>query len=232
MTSLHRRGTSPSRPSRLRRAAAAVLALSLVAGAAACGGDDEGSASTSSTTADLGAPVTEPDGPAGPMSLDDLREWSGDAPAVAAAEGEPGPDPGDDAPVPDVGQTAITITDPAGNVEACCVMVAASSAQRGRGLMEVTDLGGYTGMLFMWTADTSGGFWMRNTPTPLSIAWFDAEGDFVSDADMEPCGDSDDCPTYNPTGPYRFALEVPQGDLESIGAVPGSKLTVGGPCGG
>lgn len=231
MTSPHHRGTSRSRPSRLRRAAAAALALMLVAGAAACGGDDEGSASTS-TTADLGAPVTEPEGPSGPMSLDDLREWSGDAPAVAPDGGAAAPDPGDDAPVPDVGQTAITITDPAGNVEACCVMVAASSAQRGRGLMEVTDLGGYTGMLFMWTADASGGFWMRNTPTPLSIAWFDAEGDFVSDADMEPCGDSDDCPTYDPTGPYRFALEVPQGDLQSIGAVPGSKLTVGGPCDG
>ena len=232
MTSPHHRGTSRSRLSRLRRAVAAALALTLVAGVAACGGDDEGSASTSSTSADLGAPVSEPEGPSGPMSFDDLREWSGDAPAVAAAVVEAAPDPGDDAPVPDVGQTAITITDPVGNVEACCVMVAASSAQRGRGLMEVTDLGGYTGMLFIWTADTAGGFWMRNTPTPLSIAWFDEEGNFVSDADMEPCGDSDNCPTYDPTGPYRFALEVPQGELASIGAVPGSKLTVGGSCDG
>ena len=219
-----------SRPSRLRRVAAAALAVTLFAGAAACGDDDEGAAST--TSADPGASDTEPEGPSGPMSLDDLREWSGDAPAVAGAEGDAPPDPGDEAPVPDVGETAISIEDPDGNVESCCVMVAASSAQRGRGLMEVTDLGGYTGMLFMWTADASGGFWMRNTPTPLSIAWFDADGDFVSDADMEPCGDSDDCPTYDPTGPYRFALEVLQGDLETIGAVPGSKLRIGGACDG
>ena len=96
-------------------------------------------------------------------------------------------------------------------------MVAASAEQRERGLMEVTDLAGYEGMLFVWDDDTRGGFWMRNTPTPLSIAWVDAEGGIVSSADMEPCADSDDCPTYPPDGRYRFALEVPKGELGDDG---------------
>ena len=96
--------------------------------------------------------------------------------------------------------------------------------------MEVTDLAGYEGMLFVWEADTGGGFWMRNTPTPLSIAWYAADGSFVSSAEMAPCGDSDQCPTYYPEGDYRFALETFQGDLATLGAGPGSKLTVGGDC--
>ena len=91
--------------------------------------------------------------------------------------------------------------------------------------MEVTDLGGYQGMVFVWDADTSGGFWMRNTPTPLSIAWFDADGEFVSSADMEPCSaTAPDCPVYPAGGAYRFAVEVFQGDLDDLGVGPGSRL--------
>jgi uncharacterized protein len=97
--------------------------------------------------------------------------------------------------------------------------------------MEVTDLGGYEGMVFVFDADTDGGFWMRNTPTPLSIAWFDAAGEFVSATDMAPCPDDEsDCPVYPPEGTYRFAIEVFQGDLDGLGAGPGSRLRLGGEC--
>jgi uncharacterized membrane protein (UPF0127 family) len=110
------------------------------------------------------------------------------------------------------------------------VLLAATSEQRQRGLMEVTDLGGYAGMLFVWDADASSSFYMRNTPTPLSIGWFDADGELVSTADMDPCPDVDGCPTYPADGRYRFALEVPQGSLDAVGVVDGSTLAVGGPC--
>jgi uncharacterized protein len=219
-------------------AAAAVLAL---APAVACGDDGDGGGSGSAAgTQETTTPSTDPssagrpggDAPEGPLSLDELAALSGDAPAVAASppEGRPGA-PADDPPVDGMGETAVSIAAPGGSTVACCVMVAASPRQRQRGLMEVTDLGGYEGMLFVWPSDTDGGFWMRNTPTPLSIAWFDADGEFVSAADMAPCGDSDDCRIYSPAGPYRFALEVEQGGLEEIGAVRGSRLTVGGDCG-
>ena len=86
-------------------------------------------------------------------------------------------------------------------------------------------------MVFVWDQDTTGGFWMRDTIVPLSIAWFDAEGAFVSSTDMAPCPDDEpDCPIYEPAGPYRFALEVPQGDLDELGVGPGSRLALGGPC--
>jgi uncharacterized membrane protein (UPF0127 family) len=209
---------------RRARVAAALLAVLLFSGTA-CSGDGDDEAEGGTTTV-----ATEPEAPSGPLSLDDLKAATGDAPAVQESDVEVAEAPTRPTPVDDVGETVITITDEDGNVSACCVLVAATAAQRERGLMEVTDLQGYKGMLFVWEADTGGGFWMRNTPTPLSIAWYAADGSFVSSAEMEPCGDSDNCPTYNPEGDYRFALETFQGDLAALGAGPGSKLTVGGTC--
>ena len=46
--------------------------------------------------------------------------------------------------------------------------------------MEVTDLQGYSGMVFVYDDDVAGGFYMRNTPTPLSIAWIAADGEVVT----------------------------------------------------
>lgn len=99
-----------------------------------------------------------------------------------------------------------------------CVWLADSPEDRQRGLMEVTDLGdGKAGMLFAFDAPTTGRFWMRNTPMPLSIAFLDDGGSVVSTADMAPCGDRDDCPTYGATGSYSWALEVPRGGLARLG---------------
>ena len=41
-----------------------------------------------------------------------------------------------------------------------------------QGLMGVTDLSGADGMVFRWDEPTSGAFWMRDTPSPLSIAFY------------------------------------------------------------
>lgn len=86
---------------------------------------------------------------------------------------------------------------------------------RSRGLMGVTDLGDLDGMLFSWGGDTvSSRFTMRNTLIPLRIVFFDADGAFVSRADMVPC-EIDDCPTYGAAGPYAFAIEFPAGTVVS-----------------
>jgi uncharacterized membrane protein (UPF0127 family) len=211
---------------------AVAVSCALVLAAAGCGDDDgdpTGEASGSEPTASTG---TDGSGPAPATSLDDLAAATGGAPAAdGAGLGEP-PGPADRvATVDDVSEAAASITAADGTVAACCLLVAASDEQRQQGLMEVTDLGGYRGMVFVWDADTSGGFWMRNTPTPLSIAWFDADGLFVSSADMAPCSaTAPDCPTYPAGGPYRFAVEVFQGDLDELGVGPGSRLALGGDC--
>ena len=97
--------------------------------------------------------------------------------------------------------------------------------------MEVTDLQGYPGMAFVYADDVQNPFHMRNTPTPLSIAWIAADGSVVSIADMEPCEGGDGCPSYVASGPYRYAIEVPQGDLPALGITESSRVRVGGPCG-
>ena len=113
-----------------------------------------------------------------------------------------------------------------------CALLADTPEQHARGLMDRTDLGKYDGMLFRFDAETSGAFYMKDTLLPLSIAWFDTRGLFVSAADMEPCPDDVGCPTYSAAAPYRYALEVPKGGLPALGIGPGAQLVVtGGGCG-
>jgi hypothetical protein len=111
-----------------------------------------------------------------------------------------------------------------------CALLARTQQQQAQGLMKRTDLAGHVGMLFVFTTDTNETFYMRNTPMPLSIAWFDSQGRFVSSTDMAPCADKPDCPTYAAARAYRYALEVPRGGLPSLGIGPASTITVAAAC--
>jgi uncharacterized membrane protein (UPF0127 family) len=111
-----------------------------------------------------------------------------------------------------------------------CALLAETGAQQSLGLMNRTDLAGYDGMLFKFASDTTSSFYMKDTPLPLSIAFFDASGAFVSTADMAPCIHMASCPTYGAARPYRWALEVPQGALPRLAIGPGTRLVAAGPC--
>jgi uncharacterized membrane protein (UPF0127 family) len=132
------------------------------------------------------------------------------------------------APLGGFGEVQATIRATDGEVCEVCLLSATTPEQRERGLMEVTDpeLGGYDGMLFEYPTDTEGGFWMRNTPMPLSIAYFDEGGTLIEALDMEPCDDSADCPTYPSSAPFQFALEALQGELAEMAVRPGSTITI------
>jgi uncharacterized membrane protein (UPF0127 family) len=228
--STHRASTDPRRlatsrrraPSRRRSPARRLLVAVVVASLVAACGDDAGTSP--------GATAPTLDGPSPEISLADLATAAGDSPAATGADVDEPPGPAGRAGLPGTSETAASVTAADGTVAACCLLVAADSETRRRGLMEVTDLGGYQGMVFVWADETSSGFWMRNTPTPLSIAFFDAEGAFVGSSDMEPCEDSSDCPVHPSPGTYRFALEVFRGELDALGVGPGSTLALGGPC--
>lgn len=140
----------------------------------------------------------------------------------------PRPDP-PRPPAVTFGSVTAIVTAPDGTTRELCLMLAETPEQILRGLMDVTDpsLGGHDGMLFRFPADRTGGFWMRNTPMPLSIAYVASTGQIVSTVDMRPCPDRTDCPTYPPAGPYRYAVEVPQGTLPVIGLTPGARLAPG-----
>lgn len=124
--------------------------------------------------------------------------------------------------------TAADVTMPDGTICRVCLWVAATPGQRTQGLMGVTDLGAADGMVFLYDTLSSSNYWMWGTPLPLSIAFFAADGSFVSATDMQPCLDGNpvDCARYAPAGPFAAAVETVQGGLDELGIVPGSRLTV------
>ncbi len=118
------------------------------------------------------------------------------------------------------------ITEADGTVCEVCMWLADNGDERGRGLMGVTDLGDAVAMVFQFQEPTTGAFYMFQTPTPLSIAWFDPTGDFVGSADMAPCLDTPagDCPLSSPDAAYSLGVEVFDGGLEPLGLGEGSRL--------
>ncbi|MFP4512290.1 MAG: DUF192 domain-containing protein [Acidimicrobiales bacterium] len=118
----------------------------------------------------------------------------------------------------------ITVVSADGSASRRCVLIADTAELRSHGLMEVTDLAGYDGMLFSFPGTVRRSFWMGNTVLPLTIAFIDQDGGVVSTADMEPCPEAVDCPDYPPEGPYRWALEVEQGQLDEFGLTDGARL--------
>lgn len=115
-----------------------------------------------------------------------------------------------------------------GEVCEVCLWLADDGDERARGLMGVTDLGAAAGMAFRFDEAFSGAFYMFDTPTPLSIAFFAPDGGFVGSADMAPCLDTPagDCPRYGPDAPYDLAIEVFEGGLEPVGLVAGSRVVL------
>jgi len=101
--------------------------------------------------------------------------------------------------------------------------VAADPATRARGLMGRRQVAKGTGMVFLYPADVTEAFWMKDTLVPLSIAFVAADGRVVSVAEMIPCR-TDPCPTYPPAGPYRYAVELAAGSFPAAGVGPGAKV--------
>lgn len=123
---------------------------------------------------------------------------------------------------------AAEVTTAEGEVCRLCLWLADTPDGRGRGLTAVTDLGPADGMVFRWDEPATSAFHMREVPMPLSIAWFAADGSFVSTLDMAPCTQEpiSNCPVYGAAGPYTEAIEVPAGELTDLGIGPGSRLVV------
>lgn len=96
---------------------------------------------------------------------------------------------------------------------------------RRRGLMQRQELPAGAGMVFRFPGEHQGGFWMKNTLIPLSIAYFDASGEILEVMDMPPCT-KDPCPSYDPGVAYTGALEVNRGFFDEAGVTPGWSVEV------
>ena len=101
--------------------------------------------------------------------------------------------------------------------------VADSPEERAIGLMNRETLGEDEGMMFLYFEKAEGGFWMKDTKIPLSIAFFDHQGKILSILDMDPCR-RDPCKSYDPGVPYWGALEVNQGAFDEWGVEVGDRI--------
>jgi uncharacterized protein len=188
----------------------------LLVGVAACS-DDDAALTSGSTTAASGTVTT---------TTVEATSTSSSAPSTTAAPTTAAA-PTTTGVVPvGFGTVAGRVTGADGSTCDVCLWAASTGADQMRGLMGVTDLDGADGMVFRYASPVTTQFWMRDTVMPLSIAFYAADGSFVSSTDMDPCltGPADACARYAATGPYVNAVEVPQGGLDALLMTTGSKL--------
>jgi uncharacterized membrane protein (UPF0127 family) len=94
---------------------------------------------------------------------------------------------------------------------------ARTTQEKARGLMHRKKLSPRKGMLFIYPNDVRGGFWMKNTYIPLSIAFLSERGEILDIKDMEPLSTKSVYSRF----PYRYALEVNKGAFDKINVQPG-----------
>lgn len=107
---------------------------------------------------------------------------------------------------------AVVLTDPTGIQTTMPVDVADEPGEWQLGLMNRPVV--ERGMVFAFPDQAVRSFWMKNTLVSLDIAYFRADGTWVSSARMEPCV-ADPCPSYVSAGPAMYALELPAGGMGS-----------------
>jgi uncharacterized membrane protein (UPF0127 family) len=163
---------------------------------AACGGDGE-SAGPTTTVSDPGPTTT--------------TEADTETSAPATTEEREGP--------------VVLIQTERGEEVAVAVEIADTQEEREVGLMQRESLPDDAGMIFLFEEETAGGFWMKNTLIPLSIAFAAGDGTILRILDMEPC-EADPCEIYDPGVPYESALEVNQGAFADWGVEEGDLLTL------
>ncbi len=100
--------------------------------------------------------------------------------------------------------------------------IAEKPEDRNRGFMERKNIPQGTGMLFIFEKDQILSFWMKNTPTPLSIAYISKDGKIKDILDMQPFSLAD----ITSSGYVRYALEVPQGWFKKNGISVGDSLKI------
>lgn len=135
-----------------------------------------------------------------------------------------------------------------GSPAALSVQVADDHAEIECGLMYRRSLPPDQGMLFVYAS--SGGFWMRDTLVPLSIAFLRADGTVLGTTEMRAAPRLDttayvvdgkvvDVPdgtapplgasllAYQPPGPYSYVIEANRGWFARHGIRPGSRADLG-----
>lgn len=105
--------------------------------------------------------------------------------------------------------------------QALKVEVAATEAQRERGLMFRESMPADQGMLFIFDDPGYYAMWMKNTLIPLSVAYLDRDGKVLNILDMEP----QTLESHMAAGPAVYAIETNKGWFERHHVKAGDKVT-------
>lgn len=104
--------------------------------------------------------------------------------------------------------------------------VARTPAEREHGLMDRKVLPLHTGMLFVFHADETVSFWMKDTLVPLDMVFVAADGRvrkvFANVPVVAPSLPDDRIPLETAAGQY--VIELPSGEAASDGIAPGVQL--------
>ena len=100
--------------------------------------------------------------------------------------------------------------------------IAADDASRERGLMSRTNLAENEAMVFVFPAPQPVSFWMKDSPTPLSIAYVGPSGRIFEIHDLKPL---DETPIPSASQAVTYAIETPQGWFTKHGIIAGSTVS-------
>lgn len=100
--------------------------------------------------------------------------------------------------------------------------IRATPAERSQGYMGVRDIPDGTGMVFLWPEPTSVSFWMKDTPLPLEVVFFDEQQVILDIVAMQP----NDETIHAAPQPVQMAVEVPQGHFARYGIKAGDQCTL------
>lgn len=124
---------------------------------------------------------------------------------------------GEEAPLPTETLTVTTEKGP----QQFIVEVAATDAQKAKGLMFRERMALNEGMLFLFQAAGDRYFWMKNTPLSLDIIFIGDTGRIIHIAEgTTPFSEK----TISSQGPARYVLEVLAGTSRRLGIKPGDQV--------
>lgn len=113
------------------------------------------------------------------------------------------------------------------------VELAKTNAEREKGLMHRSQLGQYSGMLFIFDKEGIYPFWMKNTLIPLDIIWIDGNPSADSgqvvfiNKNSQPCPSNGECPSINPGVNATYVLEINAGFCDGLDIKVGDVVVFG-----
>ena len=129
-------------------------------------------------------------------------------------------------PFPRAGCRALVVRTPRATLH---LAVAATNAQRERGLMNVRYVPFAQGMIFAFPGgDELRGFWMKDTVTPLDMVFVQGDGTITAVAANVPATppNTPDDKVARRQAVGRYVIELGAGQAAQLGLLPGSVLTI------